>query len=125
MIKIWMFRFTISLILWPLWFTYLICIFPIFLVFTHVVNKKYFHYFLSPMCYLFCFLGGQLVNRTGVIPNPKRGPYLYLINHQSLFDHFALGNATNGTIFGRFKPDLIFSGTDFQNSGPGFWLADT
>lgn len=95
MIQIWMFRFIISLILWPLWFTYLICIFPIFLMFTLVVNKKYFHYFLSPMCYLFCFLGGQLVKKNGSIPNPKRGPYLYLINHQSLFDHFALGKYIN------------------------------
>ena len=34
------------------------------------------------MSYLFCFLGGQLVKKTGLIPDPK-GPYLYLINHQS------------------------------------------
>ena len=43
------------------------------------------------MSYLFCLLGGQLVKKTGSIPDPKSGPYLYLINHQSLFDHFALG----------------------------------
>ena len=86
-----MFKSIISLILWPLWFSYLICVFPIFLAFTLVVNKKYFHYFLSPMSYLFCLLGGQLVKKTGSIPDPKSGPYLYLINHQSLFDHFALG----------------------------------
>ena len=86
-----MFKSIISLILWPLWFSYLICVFPIFLAFTLVVNKKYFHYFLSPMSYLFCLLGGQLVKKTGSIPDSKSGPYLYLINHQSLFDHFALG----------------------------------
>ena len=37
-----MFRAIISLILWPLWFAYLLGIFPIFLVYTIVVNKKYF-----------------------------------------------------------------------------------
>ena len=90
-----MFRSIISLILWPLWFTYLVVIFPIFLVYTVVVNKKYFHYFLSPMSYLFCLLGGQLVKKTGLTPDPEGGPYLYLINHQSLFDHFALGKYMN------------------------------
>ena len=60
-----MFRAIISLILWPLWFAYLLVIFPIFLVYTIVVNKQYFHYFLSPMSYLFCLLGGQLVKKLG------------------------------------------------------------
>ena len=68
-----MFRAIISLILWPLWFAYLLVIFPIFLIYTLVVNKKYFHYFLSPMSYLFCFLGGQLVKKTGLIPDPEGG----------------------------------------------------
>ena len=94
-VQIGMFRAIISLILWPLWFSYLLVIFPIFLVYTLIVNKKYFHFFLSPMSHLFCFLGGQLVKKTGLTPDPEKGPYLYLINHQSLFDHFALGKYMN------------------------------
>ena len=38
-------------------------------------------------------------------------------------DQFALDIAANGAILSRFKPDLIFSGTDFRISGPGFWPA--
>ena len=86
-----MFRTVVSLILWPIWFLYLITILPIFLVFILVSDKKYFHYFLRPMCYFSCLLGGQLVKRTGALPDPKNGPYLYLINHQSFFDHFVIG----------------------------------
>ncbi|MDG1847771.1 MAG: lysophospholipid acyltransferase family protein, partial [Candidatus Marinimicrobia bacterium] len=86
-----MFRTVVSLILWPIWFLYLIAILPIFLLFTLISDRKYFHYFLRPMCYFFCLLGGQLVKRTGSIPDAKNGPYLYLINHQSLFDHFVIG----------------------------------
>ena len=86
-----MFRAFVSLILWPIWFLYLITVLPVFLIFILVSNKKYFHYFLRPMSYFFCLLGGQLVKRTGFLPDPKNGPYLYLINHQSLFDQFVIG----------------------------------
>ena len=40
------------------------------------------------MSYLFCLFGGQLVKLNGKIPDPKSGPYLYILNHESLFDHF-------------------------------------
>ena len=90
-----MFKSIISLFLWPIWFLYLLIILPVFLIFILVVNKKYFHYFLRPVSYLFCFLGGQLIKQTGTIPAPGDGPYLYLINHQSLFDHFVIGAYIN------------------------------
>ena len=90
-----MFKAIISLFLWPIWFLYLLIILPVFLIFILIVNKKYFHYFLRPMSYFFCLLGGQLIKKTGIIPDPKDGPYLYLFNHQSLFDHFVIGTYIN------------------------------
>ena len=80
-----------SIILWPIWYAYLIIILPIFLIFIIFVSKKYFHYFLRPMSYFFCLFGGQRLKVSGEIPDPKSGPYLYLMNHESLFDHFAIG----------------------------------
>ena len=80
-----------SIILWPIWYAYLIIILPIFLIFIIFVSKEYFHYFLRPMSYFFCLLGGQRLKVYGEIPDPKSGPYLYLMNHESLFDHFAIG----------------------------------
>jgi len=85
------YKMFVSIILWPIWFLYLIIILPVFLIYISILNKKYFHLFLRPMSFLFCLFGGQLVRLRGVIPNPNDGPYLYLINHQSLFDHFVLG----------------------------------
>tara|TARA_Y100001970_G_scaffold148746_1_gene182687 strand:- start:460 stop:1179 length:720 start_codon:yes stop_codon:yes gene_type:complete len=81
----------VSIILWPLWFAYLIIILPIFLIYIKIVKKEYFHYFLRPMSYFFCLFGGQILRVNGAIPDPKLGPYLYLMNHESLFDHFAIG----------------------------------
>ena len=43
------------------------------------------------MSYFFCLFGGQLVKLNGKIPDPESGPYLYIINHESLFDHFVIG----------------------------------
>ena len=80
-----------SIFLWPIWYVYLITILPLFLIYIMIVNKKYFHYFLRPMSYFFCLFGGQKLKVSGVIPDPKSGPYLYLMNHESLFDHFAIG----------------------------------
>ena len=80
-----------SIILWPVWYAYLIIILPIFLIFIIFVSKEYFHYFLRPMSYFFCLFGGQRLKVYGEIPDPKSGPYLYLMNHESLFDHFAIG----------------------------------
>ena len=80
-----------SIILWPIWYAYLIIILPVFLIFIIFVSKEYFHYFLRPMSYFFCLFGGQKLKVYGEIPDPKSGPYLYLMNHESLFDHFAIG----------------------------------
>ena len=80
-----------SIILWPIWYAYLIIILPVFLIFIIFVSKEYFHYFLRPMSYFFCLFGGQRLKVYGEIPDPKSGPYLYLMNHESLFDHFAIG----------------------------------
>ena len=43
------------------------------------------------MSYFFCLFGGQKLKVYGQIPDQKSGPYLYLMNHESLFDHFAIG----------------------------------
>ena len=86
-----LYKTIVSLVLWPIWFMYLIVILPIFLIYIVLVNKKYYHYFLRPMSYLFCLFGGQIVQHNENIPDPQKGPYLYIINHESLFDHFVIG----------------------------------
>jgi len=38
---------------------------------------------------------GQRLNQIGKMPNPQEGPYLYLFNHQSMLDHFAIAAYIN------------------------------
>ena len=89
-----MFRTLISLILWPL----------TFIVFTFVVGGGYLflllfihpeklHPFARIICRILLTTGGQWLSVRGT-PPPKIGqPYLYLFNHQSLFDSFMLAAA--------------------------------
>jgi len=89
-----MFRTLISLILWPL----------TFIVFTFVVGGGYLflllfihpeklHPFARIICRILLATGGQWLSVRGTPPPKKRQPYLYLFNHQSLFDSFMLAAA--------------------------------
>ncbi|MFQ6611635.1 MAG: lysophospholipid acyltransferase family protein [Fidelibacterota bacterium] len=76
--------------LWPIWFLVtFICALIYLLVFLFIPPKK-----IHPLARVFCFLiltaGGQWLKLYGVPPDPKKGPYLYLFNHESMFDVFMM-----------------------------------
>ena len=54
------------------------------------ISPKYLH----PLArFLSCFVllgAGQIIKMEGKTPDPKKGPYLYLFNHQSLLDQFLI-----------------------------------
>jgi len=80
-----------SLILWPLWLVYFVFVMPLFYLYMTFTPQKYYHYFTRPMCWLFCLSGGQLLKLKGQLPPINNGPYIYMINHGSLFDLFVIG----------------------------------
>lgn len=43
------------------------------------------------MSWFFCFFAGQWLKHKGDIPEFENGPYLYLFNHESMFDQFMVG----------------------------------
>ena len=59
--------------------------------FYNICEQRIFSLFLKANVLFFCLFGGQRLKVYGEIPDPKSGPYLYLMNHESLFDHFAIG----------------------------------
>ncbi|MBT4594019.1 MAG: 1-acyl-sn-glycerol-3-phosphate acyltransferase [Candidatus Marinimicrobia bacterium] len=56
-----------------------------------MLPKKYLHYYLRPMCKALLLSAGQFIRTKGTAPAPSGEPYLYMINHESMFDHFMLG----------------------------------
>lgn len=81
----------VSLILWPIWLGYFVFVMPLFLMYMTFIPRKYYHYYIRPMCWVFCLFGGQWLKLDGQVPPLKNGPYIYMINHGSLFDLFVIG----------------------------------
>ena len=86
-----MYKTIASFILWPLWLVYFVFVMPLFYLYMTFTPQKYYHYFTRPMCWLFCLSGGQLLRLKGELPPINKGPYIYMINHGSLFDLFVIG----------------------------------
>ena len=48
------------------------------------------HFLARILARLFMLFGGQWFRVIGTAPDPENGPYLYLMNHESLFDGFMM-----------------------------------
>jgi 1-acyl-sn-glycerol-3-phosphate acyltransferase len=85
-----MFRAIISIIIWPIWsitflFGTLMYSIAITLLPSHKLHK------LAQLISRICMItGAQWFKIKGGRPDKNKGPYLYLMNHQSLFDAFMM-----------------------------------
>ncbi len=94
------FKTIISIILWPLFMTTFLITGSMFYVLIIILPKKHLHYFLRPMCRILLLTAGQFLRTKGTPPPPEGEPYLYMINHESMFDHFMLGATCSHYITG-------------------------
>lgn len=83
-----MFKGLISLILWPLWFIFFAVTMVLFFVSFILIPKQYLNYLIRPISWCYCFLAGQWLVKENESPNPEGQPYLYMFNHESMFDQF-------------------------------------
>jgi len=85
-----MFRTIISIILWPIWFTFFAVTILLFFATFMIFPRNIFHYVIRPVCWIYCFLAGQWLIKEGDAPDPDGEPYLYMFNHESMFDPFMI-----------------------------------
>jgi len=80
-----------SVIIWPIWYSFFIP--SLFLLFITIVlfPKRSLHYFIRPICWMYCILAGQWLKKVNSPPNKDGGPYIYMFNHVSMFDQFMIG----------------------------------
>jgi 1-acyl-sn-glycerol-3-phosphate acyltransferase len=78
----------LSLILWPLWFTFFAVTMILFFILFIIVPQKYLNYFIRPISWTYCLLAGQWLCKENGPPSPDGQPYLYMFNHESMFDQF-------------------------------------
>ncbi len=85
-----MIRAILSIFLWPIWammFLFGGIIYSISIIF---LPSYRLHFLARILARLFMLFGGQWFRVRGTAPDPGKGPYLYLMNHESLFDGFMM-----------------------------------
>ena len=86
-----MYKTFVSLILWPIWFLFFSFSMMLLLILILTIPRKYLYLYVSPLCWFYCFLGGQWLRKENNPPDPEGQPYLYMFNHVSMFDQFMIG----------------------------------
>ena len=90
----------ISIILWPVFFTtFLFGVFGYFIV-TTFVSLDVAHRYMKIFCRTCLLTAGQLLKIKGTIPPKEKQPYIYMLNHQSMFDHFMIAGSTSHYLTG-------------------------
>ena len=85
-----MFSAIISIIIWPIWgivFLFGTIIYSLAIIVFPANKIHKLAQIIARICMIF---GAQWFNIEGLKPDKSKGPYLYLINHQSLFDAFMI-----------------------------------
>ena len=85
-----MFRAILSIFLWPLWAVVFLLGALVYSVSIIFVPSYRLHSLARVLAVFFMIFGGQWFRIKGTAPNPKDGPYLYMMNHESLFDAFMM-----------------------------------
>ena len=78
----------ISLIIWPIWFTFFVPSLFLLYALVFIIPPKYFYLIVRPVCWIYCLLAGQVLIIKNKPPPLQGQPYLYLFNHLSMFDQF-------------------------------------
>ncbi len=86
-----LFKTIISIFIWPLFMTTFLITGSILYILIMILPKRHLHYYLRPMCKIVLLSAGQYLTTKGTPPSSSGEPYLYMINHESMFDHFMLG----------------------------------
>ena len=86
-----MYKTIVSLILWPIWFLFFSFSMMLLLILILTIPRKYLYIYVCPLCWFYCFLGGQWLRKENNPPTLEGQPYLYMFNHVSMFDQFMIG----------------------------------
>ena len=90
----------ISIILWPLFFvTFVFGVLGYFIV-TTFVSLNVAHQYMKIFCRTCLLSAGQFLKIKGTVPPRDKQPYIYMLNHQSMFDHFMIAGSTSHYLTG-------------------------
>lgn len=79
-----------SILIWPVWIAAFLISALAYLTAFLILPPKKLHPLVRLISRFLLFAGGQFLRVEGDPPNPEKGPYLYLFNHESMFDAFMM-----------------------------------
>jgi len=71
-----------------------------YFILTTFISLQQAHSYMKWFCRICLFSAGQILHIEGSIPEKEKQPYIYMFNHESMFDHFMIAAATSHYLTG-------------------------
>ena len=71
-----------------------------YFILTSFISLQQAHSYMKWFCRICLFSAGQILRIQGSIPEKEKQPYIYMFNHESMFDHFMIVAATSHYLTG-------------------------
>ena len=95
-----MYKTIVSVILWPIFMTMFVLGVGGYFILTTFISLQQAHSYMKWFCRICLFSAGQILRVEGNIPKKEKQPYIYMFNHESMFDHFMIVAATSHYLTG-------------------------
>ena len=95
-----MYKTLVSIILWPIFLSLFVLGVGGYFILTTFISLQQAHSYMKWFCRICLFSAGQILRVEGNIPKKEKQPYIYMFNHESMFDHFMIVAATSHYLTG-------------------------
>jgi len=95
-----MYKTLVSIILWPIFTIMFVLGVGGYFILTTFISLQQAHSYMKWFCRICLFSAGQMLRIEGSIPKKEKQPYIYMFNHESMFDHFMIVAATSHYLTG-------------------------
>jgi|TARA_B110000263_G_C15298586_1_gene506775 1-acyl-sn-glycerol-3-phosphate acyltransferase len=95
-----MYKTIVSIILWPIFMIMFVLGVAGYFILTTFISLQKAHSYMKWFCRICLFSAGQILRIEGSIPEKEKQPYIYMFNHESMFDHFMIVAATSHYLTG-------------------------
>ena len=95
-----MYKTLVSIILWPIFLSLFVLGVGGYFILTTFISLQQAHSYMKWFCRICLFSAGQILRVEGNIPKKEKQPYIYMFNHESMFDHFLIVAATSHYLTG-------------------------
>tara|TARA_B100000929_G_scaffold225830_1_gene182137 strand:+ start:1404 stop:2123 length:720 start_codon:yes stop_codon:yes gene_type:complete len=95
-----MYKTLVSIILWPIFTIVFVLGVGGYFILTTFISLQQAHSYMKWFCRICLFSAGQMLRIEGNIPKKEKQPYIFMFNHESMFDHFMIVASTSHYLTG-------------------------